>query len=65
MNLLEHHIEKILSIKDHIIEGEWAKKYEFKKVKMIVNSCGVISEVERVFTKEEWELVYKNGYYLA
>lgn len=65
MNLLEHHIEKIISVEDFRINAKWANKYKFIKATLVVNSYGIVRTVQRVFISDEWELVQKHGYYLA
>ena len=65
MNLLEHYIREIISIEETVINEKWAKGLEFVKVKMIVDCNGLIEEVERLFTKIEWEMATKAGYILA
>ena len=65
MNLLKHYIREIISIEEIVINEKWAGGFEFVKVKMIVDCHGLIEEVERLFTKIEWEITTKAGYILA
>lgn len=69
MNLLEHYIQEVYSIKD--VTEEWEKlmgrkaNESFVKVKMCVNCYGQVSITEKIFCLSEWEQVKSQGYYLA
>ena len=69
MNLLEHYIEKVISVKD--VTKEW-EEYVIEEnpndlmleVKMLVNCCGRIKETIKWFRKSELEKIKEQGYYL-
>ena len=44
---------------------EHNETFDFIKVKMLINSCGVLMENEKMFHIDEWTLVKKFGYFLG
>lgn len=68
MNLVEHYIEKILSIEDvtnkmsEIIKDLDEPMYE---IKMVVDCYGIVTTEEVIWRKSEYEKNMKIGYYLA
>lgn len=64
MNLLEQNIERIISEKSY--KEEWTKAYDnkFVRVNMIVECYGSRSEVNKIFTVDDWEGIKKQGFYL-
>lgn len=65
MNVLEHHIEKVISVKP--CEEDWVKEFPDKKlltIKVIVNCYGYIEERETVESDEDWEVIIKRGYFM-
>ena len=65
MNLLEHYIKKVISIKEFKIDETWAKGIDFVKVKITVDCYGNIRTEEKIFTVQEWNSITKVGYYLG
>lgn len=74
MNLLEHYIEKVVSVED--VTKEWEediRKAEpnfietdpMLQVRMIVNCCGNTRKSMKLFHKTEWEKIQEQGYYMA
>ena len=61
MKFREYKIEKIISVS----ESNPILEFEFIKVKMLVNSYGIIKECERLFNLHEWNMVQQYGYFLA
>lgn len=64
MDILKYDIEKILSTENVKVETT-GKTFDFIKVKMLINSCGVLMENEKMFHIDEWTLVKKFGYFLG
>lgn len=74
VNLVENYIEEVLSVKD-ITEEYTARMKRFDEdlsiegsiyeIKMRVNCCGNKENVTRIWTKSEYEINTKRGYYLA
>lgn len=69
MNLLEHHIQQVHSVKDatkRFVEKTGQKPKEpLLEVKLRVNCYGNESEETKMFFWSEWEEAKKNGYYMA
>ena len=69
MNLLEHHIQQVHSVKDvtkWFVEKTGQKPKEpLLKVKLRVNCYGNESEETKMFFRSEWEEAKRNGYYMA
>lgn len=65
MNMLEHHIERIISVKAY--KEDWTKDYDdkFVRVELIVNVYGSKSNVFKVFTESKWNEVKEDGYYMG
>lgn len=74
MNLLEHYIEKILSVED--VTKEWEKYMKEEnpnfvetnpmlEIKMIVNCYGSIQETKQWLHKTVWDKIQEQGYYMA
>ena len=74
MNLLEHYIEKVISVVD--VTKEWEKCMQEEdpnfvetdpmlEIKMIVNCYGSIQETKQWFHKSEWDKIQEQGYYMA
>ena len=63
MNLLEHYIKKILSVKKVIPPIPVSQ--DCVTVKMIVNCHGTVAETEMLFFVDEWEDIKKQGFYMA
>lgn len=74
MNLLEHYIEKVISVED--VTKEWEKYMQEEnpnfvetdpmlQVTIIVNCYGQIKEVTRTFHKSEYDNIQEQGYYMA
>lgn len=74
MNLLEHYIEKIISVED--VTKEWEKYMQEEdpnfietdhmlEIKMIVNCYGSIQETTQWFHKTVWDKIQEQGYYMA
>ena len=61
MNLLEHYIDEIYS--EEKIEHEDLGK--FVKVSMKVNCYGRVSDTIELFPEVHWEVIKKQGYYMA
>lgn len=74
MNLLEHYIEKIISVED--VTKEWEEYMQEKdphfvetdhmlEIKMIVNCYGSIQETTQWFHKTVWDKIQEQGYYMV
>lgn len=74
MNLLEHYIEKVISVVD--VTKEWEEYMQEEnpnfvetdpmlEIKMIVNCYGSIQETKQWFHKSEWDKIQEQGYYMA
>lgn len=74
MNLLEHYIEKVISVKD--VTKEWEEYIQEEEpnfvetdhmleIKMIVNCYGSIQETTQWFHKTVWDKIQEQGYYMA
>lgn len=74
MNLLEHYIEKIISVVD--VTKEWEEYMKesdpnfvetdpMLEIKMIVNCYGSIQETKQWFHKTVWDKIQEQGYYMA
>ena len=70
MSLLEHYIEKIISVED--VTKKWEEYIQEEvtsdsmlEVKMLVNCYGNINETTKWFHKSEWEKIQEQGYYMA
>lgn len=63
MNLLEHYIEKIISVEpfNPPTQSEW----EWVTVKMLVNCYGSVVETEMLLPVDDWEKIKAQGYYMA
>ena len=65
MNLTRRDVRKITNIEKVITNNKVMDKFDLVKVSMIVDINGVTTEVERIFDKNEWQLVLYYGYFLA
>ena len=74
MNLLEHYIEKIISVEDVTKKWEeYMKKDDptfietnpMLEVKMLINCYGNIKETTKMLHKSEWDKIQEQGYYMA
>jgi hypothetical protein len=65
MNLIRRDVRKITNIEKVITNNKVMDKFDLVKVSMIVDTDGVINEVERIFDRNEWQLVLDHGYFLA
>lgn len=75
MNLLEHYIEKVVSVED--VTKEWEKYMQetedtnfvetdpMLEIKMLVNCYGNIKETTQCYHKSEWDKIQEQGYYVA
>lgn len=74
MNLLEHYIEKIISVDD--VTKEWEKYMQKEdpnyieldpmlQISMIVNCYGEETGTTKIFHKSEWDKIQEQGYYMA
>lgn len=74
MNLLEHYIEKVISVVD--VTKEWEKCMQEEdqnfvetnpmlEVKMLVNCYGNIEETIKRLHRSEWDKIQEQGYYMA
>lgn len=74
MNLLEHYIEKVISVVD--VTKEWEKCMQEEnpnfvetdhmlEIKMLVNCYGNIKETTQCYHKSEWDKIQEQGYYVA
>lgn len=74
MNLLEHYIEKVISVVD--VTKEWEKCMQEEdpnfvetdhmlEIKMIVNCYGSIQETTQWFHKTVWDKIQEQGYYMV
>lgn len=61
MNLLEHHIDRVIN-EEKCISPHGT---EYIKVTMLVDCYGVKEQTEELFLPSEWKKTKKNGYYLA
>ena len=64
MNLIRRDVRKIINIEKVITNNKVIDKFDVK-VSMIVDTAGVTNEVERIFDRNEWQLVLDHGYFLA
>ena len=65
MNLIRRDVRKITNIEKVITNNKVMDKFDLVKVSMIVDIDGVTTEVERIFDRNEWQLVLDHGYFLA
>ena len=65
MNLIRRDVRKIINIEKVITNNKVMDKFDLVKVSMIVDTVGVTNEVERIFDRNEWQLVLDHGYFLA
>ena len=65
MNLIRRDVRKIINIEKVITNNKVMDKFDLVKVSMIVDIDGVTTEVERIFDRNEWQLVLDHGYFLA
>lgn len=74
MNLLEHYIEKVISVND--VTKEWEKYMQKEdpnyieldpmlQVAIIVNCYGQTTGTTKMFHKSEWDKIQEQGYYMA
>ena len=74
MNLLEHYIEKVISVND--VTKEWEKYMQKEdpnyieldpmlEIKVLVNCMGVEEYNILRHHKSEWEKIQEQGYYMA
>ena len=74
MNLLEHYIEKVISVND--VTKEWEKYMQKEdpnfvetdpmlKIKVLVNCTGVEEYNILWYHKSEWDKIQEQGYYMA
>lgn len=75
MNLLEHYIEKIISVKD--VTQEWEKYMQVTEdpnfvetdpmleINILVNCMGVEEYHILWYHKSEWDKIQEQGYYMA
>ena len=74
MNLLEHYIEKVISVVD--VTKEWEKCMQEEdpnfvetdpmlEIKVLVNCYGNIEETIKRLHKSEWDKIQEQGYYMA
>lgn len=68
MNLTEHYIINVLDEKPFYgaaVENNKYAKSEYTYVKLLVNCHDTEKEIEKVFGKDEWTRIKKQGYYLG
>ena len=75
MNLLEHYIKKVISVKD--VTQEWEKYMQEEEdpnfietdpmleIKILVNCMGVEEYNILWYHKSEWDKIQEQGYYMA
>ena len=74
MNLLEHYIEKVISVED--VTKEWEKYMQKEdpnyieldpmlQVAIIVNCYGQTTGTTKTLHKSEWDKIQEQGYYMA
>lgn len=74
MNLLEHYIEKVVSVDD--VTKEWEKYMQEEdpnfieadpmlQISMIINCYGQTEGTKKMFHKSEWDKIQEQGYYMA
>ena len=74
MNLLEHYIEKVISVDD--VTKEWEKHMQKEdpnyieldpmlEIKVLVNCMGVEEYNILWYHKSEWDKIKEQGYYMA
>lgn len=74
MNLLEHYIEKIISVVD--VTKEWEKYMQEEnpnfvetdpmlEIKVLINCMGVEEYRVLWYHKSEWDKIQEQGYYMA
>lgn len=69
MNLLEHYIVEVHSVKD--ITDEFIKhckdvpKEPYLEIDMTYNCYGIIERHKQRFWKSDWDMANKQGYFLA
>nr|DAH11405.1 MAG TPA: hypothetical protein [Bacteriophage sp.] len=74
MNLLEHYIEKVISVVD-VTKGwedfirkdtpNFVETDSMLEIKMLVNCYGNIKETTQCYHKSEWDKIQEQGYYMA
>jgi len=65
MNLLEHHIKSVISVKPYT--AEWTKEHPhtFLKITVVANCYGQEQEYNLIRTAEEWGQIEKQGYFMG
>ena len=74
MNLLEHYIEKVISVVD--VTKEWEKCMQEEdpnfvetdpmlEISMIINCYGQTEGTTKTLHKSEWNKIQEQGYYMA
>lgn len=64
MNILEHYIQEVKSVKPYT--EEWTKEFnkEFVSVCVVTNCYGCIEERETVVSVEDWDIARERGYFM-
>ena len=64
LNILEHYIVEIISVEPY--NADWTKEFgkEFVQIKVITDCYGNIKESETVESKENWEKIREQGYFM-
>lgn len=74
MNLVEHYIEKVISVEDVTKQWEdfirkdtpnFVETDSMLEIKMLVNCYGNIKETTQCYHKSEWDKIQEQGYYMA
>jgi hypothetical protein len=67
MNLLEHHIINIHSVKSKVAKNFYAEgvDQEFIIADITVDCHGHVERIKREFMPEDWELAKQQGYFMG
>lgn len=63
MNLLEHYIEKVHSVRE--VHNEYDLKHAYCEVDVTYDCYGQKERKKRLFQKSEWEKAKRRGYFMA
>lgn len=64
MNLLEHHIKEIISVKPY--NGAWTANHDekFLEIQVVTDCHGCIEESSTIQSEENWKTISERGYFM-
>ncbi len=65
MNILENYIKEVISVEPYT--EDWTKEFnkEFVEVTLKSNCYGNVTEGKHIWSKEDWEKIKEQGYFMA